>query len=256
MHSKGRITLPVEKGMEHLLREISEKWGADAVRNSDGTDLPDNIKELGHKVYSTLSLTRNDQEWARSHEDQLTQKFLMSEPVTATSERVEIDIMKGWFDQQFKPYDEEGCEKWYEVYDRTTGERVPDSLWVYNRKTHTVTLRNAVLYHVYTVGFLAWQIWDTTSMYNYVTNNWTGEHIKPLDPNRPETRKHLLAYLDKWLDDNPDTDVVRFTSLAYHFTNNFQMIEGEIRSRYRDWVGYHDCTSVLALEEFAKEYGY
>jgi 1,3-beta-galactosyl-N-acetylhexosamine phosphorylase len=51
MKSKGRITLPVEKGMDHLLADIAQKWGADAVRNSDGTELPANIKELGLEVY-------------------------------------------------------------------------------------------------------------------------------------------------------------------------------------------------------------
>lgn len=254
--SKGYITLPVEQGMDDLLKEIAGKWGADAVRNSDGTELPASIGELGLKVYSTLSLTRADQDWAREHEDQLTQKFLQSDPVTAMDEAVEINIMKGWFDQQFSPDNREGSRKWFEVYDRTTGEKVDGEKWSYEPETTTVTIHNAQKYHVYTVNFLAYQIWDTTSMYNYITNNWTGEHIRPMDPNQPETREHLKEFLNDWLDKNPQTDVVRFTSLAYHFTNNFQDVNGEIRSRYRDWLGYHDCTSALALENFEKEYGY
>lgn len=256
MSSKGYITLPVEQGMDDLLKDIAEKWGADAVRNSDGTELPANIGELGLEVYSTLSLTRADQDWAREHEDELTQKFLMSDPVTAFDTTVEINIMKGWFDQQFRPDARESSRKWYDVYDRTTGEKVDPENWTYDPETTTVTIHNAVKYHVYTVNFLAYQIWDTTSMYNYVTNNWTGEHIRPMDPNQPKTREHLKEFLNDWLDKNPQTDVVRFTSLAYHFTNNFQDINGEIRSRYRDWLGYHDCTSALALEQFEKEYGY
>lgn len=44
-----------------------------------------------------------------------------------------------------------------------------------------MTIRETQKYHVYTVSFLAYQIWDTTSMYNYVTNNWTGEHVRPMD---------------------------------------------------------------------------
>ena len=54
------------------------------------------------------------------------------------------------------------------------------------------------------------------------------------------------------------TDVVRFTSLAYHFTNNFYRKDDKspMVNRYRDWLGYHDCTSALALEQFEKEYGY
>jgi len=256
MENSGRITLPVEENMGYLLTEIVEKWGADAVRNSDGTQLPENIKEMGLEVYSTLSLTRADQEWASAHEDQLTQKFLISDPVTAFSDVIEIDIMKGHFNQQFKPDDIHDIKKWFEVYDRTTGEPVPVSKWSYDKRNCVVKITDAMKYHVYTVSFLAYQIWDTTSMYNYVTNKWIGTHVRPLDPLQPETRAHLIEYLKKWLDDNPDTDVVRLTSLAYHFTNNFQEIDGGIRSRYRDWIGYHDCTSALALEKFEEEYGY
>lgn len=253
---KGRITLPVQTGMDHLLAQIAEKWGADAVRNSDGTELPANIKDLGLTVYSTISLTRADQNWAKGHEDQLTQKFLMSDPVTATSDTVKIDIMKGYYREQFRPDNIHDTKKWFEVYDRTTGEKVSPENWDYDHSATTVTIKNAKKYHVYTVNFLAYQIWDTTSMYNYVTNNWTGEHVRPMDPRQPETRAHLLKFLSDWCDKNPQTDVVRLTSLAYHFTNNFQQFGDGIRSRYRDWLGYHDCTSVLALEEFEKEYGY
>jgi 1,3-beta-galactosyl-N-acetylhexosamine phosphorylase len=41
--STGRVTLPVEKGLDKEMAELAELWGADAVRNSDGTDLPENI---------------------------------------------------------------------------------------------------------------------------------------------------------------------------------------------------------------------
>ena len=256
MKSKGRITLPVEQNMDDLLEDIATKWGADAVRNSDGTELPKNIKKFGLEVYPTLSLTRQDQSWAREHEEELTQKFLMSDPVTATSETVQIDIMKGYFNEQFRPDTVHDVKKWFEVYDRTTGKKVEPNKWSLNKDNNIVTINDATPYHVYTVDFLAYQIWDTTSMYNYVTNNWTGEHIRSMDPLQPKTRAHLIEYLKEWCDKNPDTDVVRFTSLAYHFTNNFCKIDGEVRSRYRDWLGYHDCTSVLALERFEKEFGY
>ena len=256
MKSKGRITLPVEKGMDHILADLAEKWGADAVRNSDGTDLPGNIKDLGLEVYSTLSMTRNDQAWAKAHPDQLTQKFLNSDPVTATSDTVRIELMNRWFDQQFQPDEIHDVKKWFEVYDRTLGVPVPANQWSYDKAAKAITVTNAKKFHIYTATFLAYQLWDTTSMYNHLTNHWTTDHVRPMDPRQPETRKHLLQHLEEWIAANPDTDVVRFTSLAYHFTNNFQMLGGEPRSRYRDWTGYHDCTSALALDEFEKEYGY
>ncbi|WP_202964982.1 1,3-beta-galactosyl-N-acetylhexosamine phosphorylase N-terminal domain-containing protein [Neobacillus niacini] len=36
---KGRFTLPAETGIDNDVKRIIEKWGADAIRNSDGTIL-------------------------------------------------------------------------------------------------------------------------------------------------------------------------------------------------------------------------
>jgi 1,3-beta-galactosyl-N-acetylhexosamine phosphorylase len=253
---KGRFTLPVDVGLGDDLKTLAEKWGVDAVRNSDGTELPPDIAELGMTVYSTISLTRADQVWARAHGDQLTQKFLVSDPRVATSDTLEIDLMSGYFDEQFAIDTVHDPAKWFEVNDRTAGTVIDPASWEFDPGTGLLTIHGAEQYHVYTVTFLVYQIWDTTSMYNHVTNKWTGEHVRPLDPRQPETRRHLIEYLENWLEENPQTDVVRLTSLAYHFTNNFQRAGDSIRSRYRDWVGYHDCTSVLALEEFEKAKGY
>ena len=40
---KGDFTLPGESGYEDLTLELAEKWGADAIRDSDGTVLSDKI---------------------------------------------------------------------------------------------------------------------------------------------------------------------------------------------------------------------
>ncbi len=250
---KGRVTLPVDIGLGDKLKELAERWGADAVRNSDGTTLPADIRQLGLEVYSTLSLTRADQVYARANPDQYTQKYLISDPVTAVSGRVTIDPMRGHFRQQFKIDTRHDPKKWWEVNDRTTGKIVPPKRWRFDRKTGRLTVLKAEPYHVYTVSFLTYQVWDTTSMYNHLTNNWRKPHVRPLDPRQLKTRRHLRKFLKRWLKDNPGTDVVRFTSLIYHFTNNFS---DEIRSRYRDWIGYHDCVSPAALNGFARAKGY
>lgn len=41
MNAKGRVTLPIEQGMDDQLPGILARLGADAVRNSDGTWLPE-----------------------------------------------------------------------------------------------------------------------------------------------------------------------------------------------------------------------
>ena len=254
--STGRVTLPVETGLDKEMAELAELWGADAVRNSDGTDLPENIKSLGLEVYSTLSPVRYDQKWIKAHPHFYPQKYLSTDPETSRGGELEIELIKGYFNKQFEVDTIHDAKKWFEVMDRTTGDVVNSANWEYDADSGILTIQDTIPYHAYTVSFLVFQVWDTTSMYNHITNNWTTPPVSLVNPWNPEVQTELLDGLDKWLVQNPDTDVVRFTSLAYHFTNNFTDTDGDIRSRYRDWVGYHDCLSVPALEDFEKEKGY
>ena len=57
---KGRFTLPGETGMEKEIAQLVKLWGVDAVRDSDGTQLSQEIIDMGLKVYSTLCLIRQD----------------------------------------------------------------------------------------------------------------------------------------------------------------------------------------------------
>jgi 1,3-beta-galactosyl-N-acetylhexosamine phosphorylase len=90
-------------------------------------------------------------------------------------------------------------------------------------------------------------------MYNHLTNNWDKPHVISVDPYHPECWDHLMAYFDKYLDSHPKTDVVRLTTLAYHFSVDSDQ---DSVDKFRDWTGYQDTISVLALEDFAKEHGY
>ncbi|HHW83254.1 MAG TPA: hypothetical protein GX743_05485 [Actinomycetales bacterium] len=65
----GRVTLPIETGMDEAVRELIERLGADAVRNSDGTELPAIAREMDVKVYSTYFPARGDQDWALANPD-------------------------------------------------------------------------------------------------------------------------------------------------------------------------------------------
>ena len=47
----GNLTLPVEKGEEAFSMRMAEALGADALRNSDGTDMP---ASLLHKNYNIV----------------------------------------------------------------------------------------------------------------------------------------------------------------------------------------------------------
>ena len=249
----GRLTLPVEQGIDEELKGLIEKWGADAVRNSDGTQLPDSLKELGLQVYSTLCMIRTDPEWACEHPHLYQQKFLVSDGVAAEGETLEIDLLAGYCAEQFAIDTRHDPKDWWQVFDRTTGDEVETAHWDFGPERGVVIIRDATAHHLYDVNFLVYQVWDSTSMYNALINQWEGPHPPPVDPYQPEVFQHLLEYLDDWLAANPKTTTVRFTSVAYHFTN----IYGDrAEPRYRDWSGYTDCISPLALQDFAKEKGY
>ncbi|MBL4934617.1 1,3-beta-galactosyl-N-acetylhexosamine phosphorylase [Clostridium sp. YIM B02515] len=251
---KGQVTLPTEIGMDKEIAMLYDKWGCDAVRDCDGTKLPDEIKKLAEKVYSTFFPTRGDQAWATEHKDQAQELYLMSEYNTAAADTLEIDIMAGYFDQQFQIDTVHDPKEWWEVIDRTTGEIIDPSCWEFDKSTGKVIISNTKKYHNYTVGFLVYMVWDPTQMFNHITNNWGDRpHEISSDICHEETRKNMLKYLEDWLNEHPDTDVVRFTTFFYHFTLIYNQLG---MPKFFDWFGYGSSISPIAMEKFEEVKGY
>ncbi|MEI7835094.1 MAG: 1,3-beta-galactosyl-N-acetylhexosamine phosphorylase [Planctomycetota bacterium] len=249
----GSVTLPAEAGHEETVLALAKQWGADAIRDSDGTSLSRNLLDLGLETYSTLCIVRADQEYALSHWHQLARKFLMSEPVTATGPLVTIKLLAGFCADKYQVDADSDPKKYWEVIDRSTGGLLPGNQWQFNPADGTVTVHQARECHAYTVSFLALQTWDTTSMYNHITNNWQCAPIVSVDPYFPEAREHMMGFFDRWLEAHPETAVVRFTTFAYHFVID----SGEDRSdKFRDWLGYGETVSPAALDDFEKKMGY
>jgi beta-D-galactosyl-(1->4)-L-rhamnose phosphorylase len=252
----GSFTLPGEAGYEKLTLALAKKWGADTIRDSDGTQLSPEILNAGYDIYSTLCLVRSVQPWARENPEKLQQNFLGSFPVVAENSRLTIELLKGYFREQFVVNFSDDPKKWWQVIDRTTGGEVPRKQWGFNAKRGTVTIADAVPGHKYTVNFLAFRIWEEISMYNHITNQWGDrEHLAAVDPMHPATQKVLLAFLKQWLDAHHDTTVVRFTSMFYNFTW-FWGDDPNLRFVYSDWADYEMCVSPRALRLFEKKFGY
>jgi beta-D-galactosyl-(1->4)-L-rhamnose phosphorylase len=255
--SSGSFTLPGEAGHEELTLRLAKKWGADTIRDSDGTQLSPEITKAGYDIYSTLCLVRSVQPWARTHQDKLQQNFLMSSPVVAESAVVTIELLRGYFREQFAVNSEANPKTWWQVFDRTTGTEVPKRQWSFNARRGTVSIKGATPGHKYTVNFLSLRIWEEISMYNHLTNNWGDrEHLGAVDPMQPETQKVLLDFLDGWLRGHPDTTVVRFTSMFYNFSWFWGADHAKLRDIYSDWGDYEMTVSPRALNLFAKKYGY
>ncbi|MEG0214662.1 MAG: 1,3-beta-galactosyl-N-acetylhexosamine phosphorylase [Hungatella sp.] len=251
--TKGDFTLPGEAGYEGLTLRLAKKWGADVIRDSDGTKLSEEIIKAGYGIYSTICIIRDHNEWAREHPEHLQQTFLSTPPEMAVSEHVKIDLMEAFFDQQFEINDRKDAKKYWQVYDRTTETLVPAERWEY--REGTVTVYGAISWHEYTVSFLAYRIWEEINMYNHVTNHWDKEHLLPLDPSADIVQDYLYGWLENWCKENPDTTVVRFTSLFYNFVWMWGSSERN-RNLFSDWGSYDFTVSVEALDAFKREYGY
>lgn len=252
---KGGFTLPGEAGYENLTLQMAEKWGADVIRDSDGTKLSDEILNSGYGIYSTICIIRDHNEWAKSHPGQLQQTFLMTAPIVATDQQVTVHLMKDFFLEQFQVNASEDAMRYWEVYDRTTQRKVDREYWVYDREAGNVVIVHTDPFHSYTVSFFAYRVWEEISMYNHVTNNWDKEHLMPVDPRHKETRNYLYQWLKDWCITHPDTTVVRFTSLFYNFPWIWGSDERN-RNLFTDWGSYDFTVSPLALDEFKKAYGY
>lgn len=252
---KGSFTLPGEAGFEKLTLELADKWGADVIRDSDGTVLSDEITKAGYGIYSTICIIRDHNEWAKQNPDKLQQSFLMTQPLTADSESLTIALMADFFAEQFRVNDSADAMKYWQVYDRTTDTVVDASKWRYDREAQTVVLTGIVPWHKYTVSFLAYRIWEEISMYNHTTNNWDKEHLMQIDPVYPETQAYMKDWMTKWCETHPDTTVVRFTSMFYNFVWIWGSSERN-RHLYSDWASYDFTVSPKMLDDFAKKNGY
>lgn len=61
---RGRVTIPTDVDVVPETLELVKRWGADAIRDCDGTDYPAELRDVDAKVYSTYYTTRKDNAWA------------------------------------------------------------------------------------------------------------------------------------------------------------------------------------------------
>lgn len=157
--STGAFTLPGEAGYEALTLKLAERWGADVIRDSDGTQLSEEIISAGYGIYSTLCIIRDHNAWALKNPDKLQQTFLITSPKVAVQDYISIYLLEDFFAEQFRVNDSREAFKYWQVYDRTTGKEVPGEQWNYDRESGNVVLTGITPWHKYTVSFMAYRIW-------------------------------------------------------------------------------------------------
>ena len=248
---KGRVTIPTDLDVVPETLQILEKWGADAIRDCDGTEFPAQLQGTGAKIYSTYYTTRKDNAWAKANPDEIQQCYIMTGFYTARGDTVTIPLMQGISPELMQVNTRDDITRWWEVMDRTTGQPVPPARWSYAGGSVTV---QAEPFHEYTVSFLAYLIWDPVHMYNATTNGWTNfEHQITFDVRQPKTHKYTMERLRKFIADHPYVNVIRYTTFFHQFTLIFDELR---REKYVDWYGYSASVSPYILEQFEREVGY
>lgn len=227
--------------------------GADAVRDCDGTDFPVELKDVGLKVYSTYYTTRKDNKWAKANPDEIQQMYLMTPFYTADGNVLRVHLMKGLYPDMLKPNSVDDITRWWEVVDRSTGEVVPAGQWEYDEEQGDVIIQTTP-FHDYTVSFLAYILWDPVHMYNAVVNDWKDvEHQLTFDVRQPKTHAYTMKRLEKFIEEHPYVNVLRFTTFFHQFTLVFDELA---REKYVDWYGYSASVSPYILKQFEEEVGY
>ena len=251
---KGRVTIPTDLDVVPQTLEMIEEWGADAIRDCDGTEFPQKLKDTGAKIYATYYTTRKDNAWAKAHPEEIQQMYIMTSFHTAVADTLEIHLMDHLYPNMLAVNTRDDIRRWWEVMDRTTGEPVPTDQWSYEEETGNVVILSAKRFHEYTVSFLAYIMWDPVHMYNAVVNDW--KDVEPqitFDVRQPKTKAYSLERLRRFLDTHEYVDVVRFTTFFHQFTLIFDELA---REKYVDWFGYSASVSPYILEQFEKEVGY
>lgn len=250
----GSVTIPTDLDVVPQTLEILKKWGADAIRDCDGTDFPEELRNQNAKIYATYYTTRKDNAWARANPDEIQQCYIMTGFHTAEDGPLSICLMQGISPELLQVNTRDDWKRWWEVVDRTTGEPLEPERWDYDEESGCVVIPKPESYHQYTVAFLAYIIWDPVHMYNAVTNNWQDfEHQLTFDVRQPKTHDFTMERLRKFIQEHPYVNVIRFTTFFHQFTLIFDELK---REKYVDWYGYSASVSPYILEKFEREVGY
>ena len=147
--AEGNFTIPGEAGYEQLTLHLAEKWGADVIRDSDGTQLSDEIIHAGYGVYSTVCPIRDHNAWLIEHPQMQQQAILVTMPMLAEESEITISLLKDFFSGQFRVNDSEKSQTYWQVFDRTTVYTVwksgtdilfPSSHIEYGKKSPCITI--------------------------------------------------------------------------------------------------------------------
>ena len=113
MEQTGRLTLPTDADVVEETLRLKALLGADALRDCDGTEMPDALLQDPAKKYATYYTTRKDNAWAEANPDEIQQEYLISDRHTARSTTLRIHLMDGFHTQQLKVNTLDDPKRWW-----------------------------------------------------------------------------------------------------------------------------------------------
>ena len=118
MQQRGRVTIPTDVDVVPETLTLMERWGADAIRDCDGTDYPEELRAV----------------------EEIQQMYIMTPFYTAVDGDLQIHLMTHLYPDMLKVNNRDDITRWWEVIDRTTGAVVSTSQWSYDETTGDVTI--------------------------------------------------------------------------------------------------------------------
>ena len=113
MNTKGRVTIPTDMDAVPETLDLLKRWGADAIRDCDGTEFPQELKNTGAKIYATYYTTRKDNAWAKANPDETQQCYIMTPFYTAEDSALTIPLMTGISRELMKVNDHDDIARWW-----------------------------------------------------------------------------------------------------------------------------------------------
>ena len=147
LQNKGRVTIPTDVDVVPETLALLERWGADAIRDCDGTDYPEELKSADAKVYATYYTTRKDNAWAKANPDEVQQCYIMTAFHTAVGGSLSIPLLKGISGELLEVNTRDDIKRWWEVMDRTAGEPLAPEAWDYDAGSGAVVIPVPEAFH-------------------------------------------------------------------------------------------------------------
>ena len=65
--NRGRVTIPTDLDVVPETLEVLKLLGADAIRDCDGTEFPQELQNVGPNIYSTYYPMSKDNDWPKAN---------------------------------------------------------------------------------------------------------------------------------------------------------------------------------------------